>query len=87
MYLEMVGAREKLDKALLAMKMSIAGDLGHLHGPALDLSAQKIFEEIPSSSPSLSAVSNGMSPATFVRRSSMGSFPSEYIVYCLDRGN
>lgn len=68
-YLEVMAAKERLDKALLSMKMNIAGEFTSLHGPAMDLSAHKIFEE--------EGPSPGVSPATFKRRSSMGSFPSE----------
>lgn len=67
-YLEVMAAKERLEKALLAMKTNIADELSSLHGPALDLSSQKIFEEVEPVP--------GVSPATFKRRSSMGSFPS-----------
>lgn len=72
-YLEVLAAKERLDKALLAMKVGIAGDFSHLHGPALDLSSHKIFEEAEEA--------QRTSPATFRRRSSMGSFPSEWLFY------
>lgn len=74
-YLEVMAAKERLDKALLAMKFNIADDLGNYHGPAMDLTAHKIFEETETESPG--AKSNGMSPATFKRRSSLGAFPSK----------
>lgn len=74
-YLEVMAAKERLDKALLAMKFNIAEDLGNYHGPAMDLTAHKIFEEGETESPG--AKSNGMSPATFKRRSSLGAFPSK----------
>lgn len=71
-YLEMMAAKEHFDKALFSMKMNIADELGNLHGPAMDLSSHKIFEE---ECPSPGA--SGMSPATFKRRSSLGSFSSK----------
>lgn len=74
-FLEISAAKERLDKALLAMKLNIAGDMSDLHGPPLDLCTNhKIFEE-GSSHPE--TLSNGQSPSTFQRRSSMGSFPSK----------
>ena len=66
-YMEVVAAKEQLEKALLSMKMNIAGDFGQIHGPPLNLSTAKLFEE--NESP--------QAKAAFKRRSSMGSFPSE----------
>lgn len=76
-YMEVMAAKERLDKALLNMKMNIVKELDQVCFPVDSKENNRILEEeqfVPASNTPPPMISNGMSPATFKRRSSLGSF-------------